>query len=381
MRPASDADPSPPTALSEDLLERLIEADERAPGPEEHDLTAVGDEFISREMFQRLTRLIGLPINIRRNKAATALSVAFISSWPYLLNLLLWPLPWELAYRHSAGNLFAVGAVVICVTTLSVVWLSYETAWKIGKAMSELVAAPGERARLREWLLIGPSLWRQLSVALPMAGVGVALAVVALGDEGGSWPSKGLLFLMGGWLGFLTGNMLYWLLAVALIPGRLMRAGKLRMAWIDPASTPAVGDLSRFYAFIAGGLAVTVLVSEVVAVVYATWQQSEAARDLVVALPVISVAIALYVGVWPFVVISRMVRRQIDLTLDPVRAHLRQPPAALLTSPGFEELVKVYQYFMGLRTLPFRTSALLQYVAGIAASLVVFFVQRYLAME
>ncbi|MCP2363014.1 hypothetical protein HD597_010034 [Nonomuraea thailandensis] len=40
--------------------------------------------------------------------------------------------------------------------------------------------------------------------------------------------------------------------------------------------------------------------------------------------------------------------------------------------------MKIYQYFT---TPPFRTSALLQYVAGIAASLAVHFVRRHLSAE
>ncbi|MEV0828684.1 hypothetical protein [Nonomuraea rubra] len=178
------------------------------------------------------------------------------------------------------------------MTMLSVVWLSYGTALKVGGVMSEL------------------------------------------GDEGGSWSSRILLFLMGGWMGFLAGDILYWLLAAALIPGRLRRCGRLRMVWIDPASTPAIRDPCRLYAFVAGGLAVTVLVFEVLAAVYARWQQSEVAANVVIALPVLTVVVALYVGVWPFVAIARLVRDHLDHLLDPVRAQMRRPPAALLTTPG-----------------------------------------------
>lgn len=366
--------------LSGDLLGRLIEADERTPGDEEG-LSAVVEEIHRREVFQRITRAVRLPGYVAEHKVATALSVLVTASWPYLLNLAAWPLPWEVAYRHSAGNTFALGSVVICVTMLSVVWLSYDTALKVGGAISELVAAPEDRVGLREWLFRGSSWWKQLFVGLPLAAVGVGLAVIALGDEGGSWSSRILLFLMGGWLGFLTGNILFWLLAGALIPGRLMRCEKLRMVWIDPASTPAVRALCRYYAFVAAGLAVTVLVAEVVAAVYASRQQSEVAANVVIALPVITVLVALYAGVWPYVVITRLVRRQIDLILHPVRAQLKTPAPALLTSPGFDDLVKVYQYFSTLKALPIKTSALFQYVAGIAASLLVYFVQRYLTTE
>ncbi|TYB60691.1 hypothetical protein FXF51_31295 [Nonomuraea sp. PA05] len=378
MQPAAE----PPAGLPEDLLERLIEADERVPDgggkPADHDLSDVVAEIHRREILQRMNRLFRLPGYVAGSKVSTALSLVITSSWPYFLNLILWPLPWDIAYRHLPGNLFALGAMVVCMTMLSVVWLSYGTALKVGNVMSDLVVSAEERARLRAWLFSGSSLWKQMTVAVPAAAIGVVLALIALGDEGGSWGSRMLLFLMGGWLGFLAGDILYWLLAAALIPGRLRRCGRLRMVWIDPASTPAIRNLCRFYAFVASGLAVTVLVFEVLAAVYARWQQSEVAANVVIALPVLSVVVALYVGVWPFMVIARLVRDHLDHLLDPVRAQMRRPPAALLTAPGFDDVVKVYQYFTTLRTLPFRTSALLQYVAGIAASLVVFFVQRYL---
>ncbi|MFC7103482.1 hypothetical protein ACFQQB_25410 [Nonomuraea rubra] len=199
--------------------------------------------------------------------------------------------PWDFPYRHLPGNVFALGAVVVCMTMLSVVWLSYGTALKVGGVMSEL----GDEGVVE---LADPAVSHGRLDGVP----GRRHPVLAAG--GGPDP-------------------------------RPVAAVRTAAHGVDRSGEHAGDqDLCRFYAFVAGGLAVTVLVFEVLAAVYARWQQSEVAANVVIALPVLTVVVALYVGVWPFVVIARLVRDHLDHLLDPVRAQMRRPPAALLTTPG-----------------------------------------------
>ena len=79
---------------------------------------------------------------------------------------------------------------------------------------------------------------------------------------------------------------------------------------------------------------------------YAGQQRSEVAENLVIVLPVLSVIVALYAGVWPYVVIAQLVRRRLDLILHPVRAQMRHPDARLLLGPGFDEVVKFIQRYL-----------------------------------
>jgi len=55
---------------------------------------------------------------------------------------------------------------------------------------------------------------------------------------------------------------------------------------------------------------------------------------------------------------------------------MTHPPAELLRHKELDDLFKVYTRYRSLKLLPIRTGAVLQYVSGILASLIVFVVQQ-----
>ena len=95
--------------------------------------------------------------------------------------------------------------------------------------------------------------------------------------------------------------------------------------------------------------------------------------------PVLAAFITLYVGVYPFILLAKLVRAELDKTLAPFMAGASARSDEWGVSPGFPEVMASYQYFRSLRVLPIRVSALVQYVTGIIASLFVFMVQRFIS--
>lgn len=215
--------------------------------------------------------------------------------------------------------------------------------------------------------------------ALAAAAAGVYLLVAAFAHATTPVDPSVMLCVLSGWLGFLGGTVLYWLVAVAEVPRLLLRCRDLRMTWIDPAHTPAIENLCRLYAYVAAGLAFGVVISEVAVAFFAESQRSVVADTIVLAFPVLAAAIALYVGIQPYVTISRVVRRHVDVILHPALAQMASPPGHLLTTVGFEDFTKTYQYFRSLKRLPIKTANLVQYFAGIMASLLIYFLQNYLS--
>jgi hypothetical protein len=56
--------------------------------------------------------------------------------------------------------------------------------------------------------------------------------------------------------------------------------------------------------------------------------------------------------------------------------QVAEPPENLAHRQDLKDVFETYKYFKALRTLPIKSWAITQYVAGIVASLVVYFVQQ-----
>ncbi|MEU8123405.1 hypothetical protein AB0C21_32220 [Spirillospora sp. NPDC049024] len=122
-----------------------------------------------------------------------------------------------------------------------------------------------------------------------------------------------------------------------------------------------------------------VLIAELSTVAVTSDRPGPLMQAFFVGFPVLAVVTALYVGVQPYITLAHLVRRHIDTIVDPLMAQTHRPPGHLLLSEDLGSAVQAYTHFRTLRRLPVKTATLLQYVTGILASLVVFFVQRLLA--
>jgi hypothetical protein len=56
--------------------------------------------------------------------------------------------------------------------------------------------------------------------------------------------------------------------------------------------------------------------------------------------------------------------------------QIADPPEDLTHRPELKDTLETYKHFTTLRTLPIRTWAIMQYAAGILASLIILFLQQ-----
>ncbi|MFI7616622.1 hypothetical protein ACIBP6_35885 [Nonomuraea terrae] len=312
----------------------------------------------------------------RTNWFTASVSVLAMASWPYLVDLVLVFVAPDQAFHNTRTTLYTVAATLVCVTALALAWGAWKHAEKLVAPLADLVADSPEREDLIRWLDRRLRLRRQLLCAFAGVVVSAPILVLTAVQPGDVIEPNAAVYVHTCWLGFLGGITLYWLITVADLPLRLRKYTGLRLAWIDPARTFAIVRLCHCYALVSVAMALGVVTIEAAAIVLGYQNPGPYLHAFLLGFPVVAAGIALYVGVQPYVTLSRMVRRHLDEVISPLMAPSDTPSDALTRHGDSEADVTAYTYFAALRTLPIRTSAILQYVAGILASLIVYFVQQ-----
>jgi len=354
-------------------MEEFRQLDSRPVPVEPDPLTTVLRKGYDQALPVLIARIVSKNLHSDQ-PGVVALSTVASGTWPLIINLILWALFPQWAYREFPNNLFALVGIPICITMLAAGLLSWRMAITVSPSVIELVPSSEDRAKLANWLD------RRLGI-LPQvlaAAIGLISAVAALVVAIGYNSAEPSLILLLAWLGFCGGATLYWLLAAAEFPLRLLRCRYTKMTWIDPATTPGIRHLCALYSWVAGATALGLIASEVGTILVFRGRYSPAVQAFILAFPVVAAILALYAGVQPFVSLSRLVRRHLDRILEPLLVQPADLPAHWLTAAGLDDVTRTYQYFRSLRRLPVRTGVLVQYVAGIIASLIVFFVQQFL---
>ncbi|WP_146615519.1 hypothetical protein [Nonomuraea aridisoli] len=312
----------------------------------------------------------------RVNWFTASVSVLVMASWPYLVDLVLVFVAPDQAFHNTRTTLYTVAATLVCVTALGLAWGAWNHAEKLVAPLADLLADAPEREDLIRWLHRRLRARGQLLCAFAGAAVSASILVLTAVQPGDVIEPNAAVYVHTCWLGFLGGVTLYWLITVADLPLRLRKYTRLRLAWIDPARTFAIVRLCHCYALVSAAMALGVVTIEAAAIVLAYQNPGPYLYAFLLGFPVVAAAIALYVGVQPYVTLSRMVRRHLDEVIAPLMAPSDPPSEALSRHGAAEADITAYTYFAALRTLPIRTSAILQYVAGILASLIVYFVQQ-----
>ncbi|MBF8186214.1 hypothetical protein ITP53_10735 [Nonomuraea sp. K274] len=324
-------------------------------------------------------RVAVLLSSTRTNWLAASVSVLAMASWPYLVDLALAFIAPEQSLHGPRTSLYSVAATLFCVIALALAWGAWTHAEKLVAPLADLVADSPEREDLILWLRRRMRLRGQLLCAFAGAASSAPILVLTSMQPGDVIEPNAAVYLHTCWLGFLGGITLYWLITVADLPLRLRKYTRLRLAWIDPARTFAIVRLCHCYALVSAAMALGVVTIEVAAIVLAYQNPGPYLNAFLLGFPVVAAAIALYVGVQPYVTLSRMVRRHLDEVISPLMAPSDGPPDALTRLGDSEQDINAYTYFAALRTLPIRTAAILQYVTGILASLIVYFLQQSLS--
>ncbi|WP_345150210.1 hypothetical protein [Nonomuraea rubra] len=333
-----------------------------------------------RAVIVALARLVAVLLPGARVTWLTAgVSVTAMAAWPYLADLALAFMAPGQVFGNARSALYALSTTVVCVAMLGLAWGAWGHAGKLVVPLADLVADSPERDRLDGWLRRRMRLPGQLLSAFAGAAVSAGMLALVAVQRGDVVEPTAALYLHNCWMGFLGGNTLYWLVTVADLPLRLRGHTRLRLAWIDPAGTFAIVRLCHCYALVSAAMALGVVTIEIAAMVLAARNPGPAAGAFLLGFPVAAAAIALYVGVQPYVTLSRIVRRHLDEVIAPLMAPAAGPSDALNRVGRSEDDLQAYAYFGTLRTLPIRTAAILQYVLGIVASVIVYILQQILS--
>ncbi|TDD62602.1 hypothetical protein [Actinomadura rubrisoli] len=362
-----------------DILSRLEAVDRRRlrDALTEDELHRFAEQGRSRVVVVLLARAIARILPGPIGPLTATASVLVMGAWPYLLALVAGGFVEDNPLRGTTGGLFAFSAALSSVLMLALGWVAWRWTGVLAENVSDLLAASGERREFIGWLHARCARTPQLVAGAAGTGLAVLLVYAVSHQSTDSVSVSVWIYLCCAWTGFVGGGVIYWLYTLAEVPLRLHRCQDLQMAWMDPAHTPAIVQLCRVYGRVAVCTALGVLIAELSTLAVTSDHPGSLMRGFFVGFPVLAVITAMYVGIQPYVTLAYLVRRHIDTIVDPLMAQTHRPPGDLLLSEDLGGVFQVYGHFRTLRRLPIRTATLLQYVTGILASLVVFFVQRW----
>jgi hypothetical protein len=309
----------------------------------------------------------------RYRAIATGLLLTFVASWPYLLVLVAGPFLPRWAELGPRGQLYGVLQSVICAVMLVLAQLGWTLAESFVPSVAGLLAASPDREGFARWLARTLRLPRQLVPSAAAMVFTIVPTYLTFRMHGGTAL---LVYLPSAWTGFLGGNVLYWLFCAAGVPFRIRRCRNLRLTWIDPAHTPGIVSLCKVYILVSAGVGVGVLLTELSAIAFSSEESHPLLNLFIYGFPVFAALTALYVGAQPIITLGRTVRLYQKQIFGPLMTQVAEPPENLAHRQDLKDVFETYKHFKALRTLPIKSWAIMQYVAGIVASLVVYFVQQ-----
>ncbi|WP_067814824.1 hypothetical protein [Actinomadura kijaniata] len=370
----AERDDSP---MSADAAASLVEADRSSCAPEQRALfryelaRAIGAGY-GRVLLLRIARPVPVRGAVRGPAVRAFLRLAALGAWPYAVTTAIG------ANMTVRSHLYGALLSVVCTLMLAMAWAGWRYAERSAAPVGEMLCTSPDAEAFVSWLGRTQRLAPQLACSLAGLGLGVCSAYANFSRPGGTGTSALVSYLPAAWAGFLGGGVLYWIFVLARVPLRLRRAAHLRLSWLDPAHTPGIARLCTCYVLVSTGLGAGVVMIEAAGVAIATGRSPRLLDAFVFGFPVFAAALALYAGVQPFWTMSRIVRSYQQEAFGPLLTQVARPPHALLFDPALREALETYRSLRALRTLPVRTWAILQYVTGILASLIIFFLQEIL---
>src|SRR5262249_34683160 len=155
--------------------------------------------------------------------------------------------------------LWTASATLTAFLMLTFSWSAWGYASRLVVPLADLVGTSPQRRELVAWLSRRMKLGGQLLASFGGIAISYAFVLLTSMQPTSSMDPTLALYIHVGWLGFLGGNTLYWLITFADLPLRIRKYEKLRLAWIDPARTPAIVHLCRCYALVSGAMALGVI--------------------------------------------------------------------------------------------------------------------------
>jgi hypothetical protein len=331
-----------------------------------------------RVLLLRLVRPVPIREGPRARAVVTMATLALVASWPYLVNVLVGLVAPNATLHGGRAHLYGTLLSLACALMLAMAWSGWRYAERSADRVADMLCASPDRESFRGWLERRLRAWWQIACGCMGMLVAAIGAYVDLSRPAGHHADLLLAYLPATWTGFLGGGVLYWVVVAAWTPHRLRRCANLRLTWMDPAHTPGLVRLCACFALIAAGVGFGVITIELAGVAAAAKDPPLPLRLFIYGFPLGAALLALYAAVLPFVTLSRVVRAYQAEALGPLLTQVSAPPPRLMLDKGLKEAADVYRNVRSQRTLPIRTWALLQYVTGILASLIIFFVQQAL---
>jgi hypothetical protein len=364
--------------MSSEPLDGLIAADRS----DVHESSYIGQLFDVLESGYRKVFIVWLSRSLsaaKTSRLAAAISVLLVATWPYVVDLLLLVVAPSQTLRGGQELMWTGSVTLTALLMLAFAWSAWSYAKRLVVPLGQLLGDSPQRGELLVWLRRRMSFGWQLLSSLCGVAIACALVVFTSLQPTSSMESTVALYVHAGWSGFLGGNALYWLITFADLPLRIRHFSGLRFSWIDPARTPAMVHLCRCYALVSAAMGVGLIGTELTGVILAAQNPGMALSLFIISFPVVGAGIALYVGVQPYVTLARIVRHHLDDILLPLLEPDTHAHDSWVRLNKSEEQLKAYSYYSSLPALPIKTANILQYVAGILASLIVFFFQQSLS--
>lgn len=301
------------------------------------------------------------------------LYLVLVSEWPLLLNVLLFLVHRQWAVTRGYAMLWIGGFGASVALMLIAAKATWEYATERAELFDDIVCQSPERESINRWFNGYLALRRQL--ILPVAGaVGGPIYLyltraqfvhtVAIG-----FPSYVLL----SWVSFVGGNDVYWLFVATGLPKRIKRCTNLKLRWQDPASTPGLRLLADSYAISASFLLAGVVSISVLGFVVPRVLSSQVLLYTLYAFFVVSVCTTIRVAIVPLLWTRRIIVASKRSSLTTIDAMM--PALDGKSSLPFEYIDKVSSVYSTLANtpdLPFSTSTVVQYSAGLVGSNLVF---------
>lgn len=308
-----------------------------------------------------IPRLLAVRFERLRIPRPVAAAVVVASQWPTLLNELLNVVAPSQGVATATSRMW----LLICGALCALMLVSAGSGWRrvsaAGDLIHEMVAeSPGRVVIIEHWLRRSLSPARQVGMCLLAAALSVMLLIGVRPALLPDIPVGPACYLMVGWLGFLGGNVMYWLCVMGGLPRRIRRCRPVTLVRHDPAMTPGLIALCDGYIFVASAMSLGILVTEITALMLPNRTDSELLRNVVLFFPVFAGLIALWAAIQPFLpiyLLAREVKREMLLDLS--------AEVAASGPQTHNRMLELYFHIRSASLLPINTATVVQYGAAI----------------
>jgi hypothetical protein len=302
---------------------------------------------------------------------AAAGTAAVAGSWPLLLNLVLMAVSGEHALTTLHANAWVVALAFVNTMMLFTFWRLWWMLHGSCSDLEEMLRNSVTSGPLPAWFSRVMGVWRQVivpAVLVPLACLLLALAQPAIANRLEIGPVS---YVSVAWTAFIGASGCYWLVMLAELGRRMLRVKDLNLVWHSPASTPGIARLSLGYTVGTAGILAVAVGVELLALQVSTYGDSPVLRTISLVLPFAAALAALVFGIlphWWLYLAVRDARRRVLKQLSP-----------LINGPSLSgsrqiaettERVNLYRLVETSPGLPFSTTSMVEYSAGVLATLI-----------